>query len=67
MSTGVGKPAPWNFSSGLLARIPRDLLVLRVDDTGWSDWGTPEAIERTFAMQNRVPPWQIPLAACRTA
>jgi mannose-1-phosphate guanylyltransferase len=66
MSVGDGAPTSWNFSSGLLARIPHHLVVLRVDDTGWSDWGTPEAIERTFASQNRIPPWQIP-AVARTA
>jgi hypothetical protein len=29
----------------------------RADDLGWSDWGTPEAIERTFAAMGMVPPW----------
>jgi mannose-1-phosphate guanylyltransferase len=50
----------WNFSSDLLARITAHLLVVRAERTGWSDWGTPRAIERTFAQLNRVPPWQCP-------
>jgi mannose-1-phosphate guanylyltransferase len=48
---------PWNFSSDFLARIPSELAVLRADDMGWSDWGTPQEIERTFARLNRTPPW----------
>ena len=30
----------------------------RADDLGWSDWGTPEAIEESFAAMGVVPPWQ---------
>ena len=41
--------ARWNFSSDFLTRVPRHLAVLPVEDTAWSDWGTPEAIERTLA------------------
>jgi mannose-1-phosphate guanylyltransferase len=48
----------WNFSSEFLASIPRHLVVLRTAGTGWSDWGTPEAIARTFALLRRMPPWQ---------
>jgi mannose-1-phosphate guanylyltransferase len=59
MSAGDDSLGSWNFSRDLLARIAPHLAVLPVDDTGWSDWGTPEAIERTFAMQNRIPPWSI--------
>ena len=40
---------PWNFPSGFLACIPQHLLVVRVADSTWSDWGTPHAIARTFA------------------
>lgn len=47
----------WNFSRDFLAAIPQHLLVARADDLGWSDWGTPEAIERTFATLGLVPPW----------
>jgi mannose-1-phosphate guanylyltransferase len=48
----------WNFSSDLLAHIPDRLVTFRVDDTGWSDWGTEQAIERTFAALDQVPPWR---------
>lgn len=48
---------PWNFSRAFLERIPRELAVVRGDDLGWSDWGTPEAVERTFASLGIVPPW----------
>jgi mannose-1-phosphate guanylyltransferase len=44
-----GEVAPWNFSGDFLARIPRHLVVLRAERTGWSDWGTPQAIVRTLA------------------
>lgn len=47
----------WNFSNDFLAAVARELVVVRAERTGWSDWGTPHAIERTFAALNRVPPW----------
>jgi mannose-1-phosphate guanylyltransferase len=50
--------APWNFSRDFLAHIPEHLVVLRVDDVGWSDWGTPEAVERTLRALNIPLPWQ---------
>jgi hypothetical protein len=53
----------WNFSREFLARIPQHLVVARADDLGWSDWGTPEAIERTFATMGLVPPWRGPQLA----
>lgn len=49
---------PWNFSHEVLARIARELVVLRAENTGWSDWGTPEAIERTLSRLDVVPPWR---------
>ena len=48
----------WNFSRDFLARIPEHLVVVRGDDLGWSDWGTPDAVERTFARMGLVPPWR---------
>ena len=53
----------WNFSRDFLTRIPQHLVVTRADDLGWSDWGTPEAIERTFAGMGMVPPWRVPQRA----
>lgn len=47
----------WNFSNDFLATVARELVVVRAERTGWSDWGTPNAIERTFAALKRVPPW----------
>jgi len=49
---------PWNFSRGFLSHVPEHLVVTRADDLGWSDWGTPEAIERSFAAMGLVPPWK---------
>ncbi len=48
----------WNFSHDFLATVAPDLVVVRAENTGWSDWGTPSSIERTFASLNRVPPWR---------
>lgn len=60
--------APWNFSTRLLTRIPEHLLVLAVDDVGWSDWGTQEAIERTLLRFDVPPPWLIqPLGSTANA
>jgi len=53
----------WNFSHEFLSRIPEHLVVTRADDLGWSDWGTPEAIERSFAAIGMVPPWRGPAEA----
>jgi len=50
--------AAWNFSRDFLQRIPEHLLVTRGDHLGWSDWGTPEAIERTFEALGLRPPWR---------
>lgn len=53
----------WNFSRDVLAHISQHLLVVRGEGLGWSDWGTPEAVERTFAALGLVPSW----AAARRA
>lgn len=50
---------PWNASRDFLAHIPTALAVLQVDEVGWSDWGTPEAIERTFRDLDLAPPWAL--------
>jgi len=49
---------PWNFSTRVLARIPEHLIILKVDDVHWNDWGTRESVERTYRHLNLVPAWQ---------
>lgn len=48
---------PWNFSTQVLVRIPQHLVVLRVEDVHWSDWGTRESIEQTLKALNKNAPW----------
>jgi mannose-1-phosphate guanylyltransferase len=50
---------PWNFSRELLARIPQHLIVLKVENLSWSDWGTRQSVERTFRALNLVPSWNL--------
>ena len=50
---------PWNFSTKLLTRIPQHLVVFKVSNVLWSDWGTREAIERTYKALNLVPSWKL--------
>jgi mannose-1-phosphate guanylyltransferase len=50
--------ARWNFSSDFLTRVPQHLAVLPVDDVPWSDWGTPEAVERTLLGLEQALPWR---------
>ncbi len=50
---------PWNFSTKMLARIPQHLVVFKVANVLWSDWGTREAIERTYKALNLVPYWKL--------
>lgn len=51
----------WNFSTRVLTRIPKHIIMLEIDDVRWSDWGTRESIERTYRRLNRIPSWQAPL------
>jgi len=46
----------WNFSSDFLHHVAGHLMVLPVVGSSWSDWGTPQAIARTFAAERRLPP-----------
>jgi|WetSurMetagenome_2_1015567.scaffolds.fasta_scaffold74935_3 mannose-1-phosphate guanylyltransferase len=50
---------PWNFSTQVLSRIPQHLIVFRIANVSWSDWGTREAVERTYKALNIVPFWKI--------
>lgn len=48
---------PWNFSTHILTRIAEELIILEAPDIHWSDWGTREAIERTYRQMKLVPSW----------
>jgi len=50
---------PWNFSAKLLVRIPQHMVVVKIANVFWSDWGTREAIERTYTALNLVPSWKL--------
>ena len=63
LAAAYDRLAAWNFSRDFLARVPQHMMVARAGDLGWSDWGTPEAIERTLAALHVVPPWRAPLSA----
>jgi len=60
LATAYDRLDSWNFSRGFLARVPEHLVVTHADALGWSDWGTPDAIERSFAEIGVVPPWRYP-------
>jgi mannose-1-phosphate guanylyltransferase len=49
---------PWNLSRDFLAHVPQHLVVLRADDLGWNDLGTPESVERTLVELGRDVPWR---------
>jgi mannose-1-phosphate guanylyltransferase len=51
--------APWNFSTQVLARIPQHMIVFRVGNVSWSDWGTRESIERTYRTLKLAPSWKM--------
>jgi mannose-1-phosphate guanylyltransferase len=45
LATVYDRLQPCNVAHGFLARMPEHLSVTRASHVGWSDWGTPEAIE----------------------
>jgi mannose-1-phosphate guanylyltransferase len=45
----------WNLSTRMLSRIPHHLILIKIEDVHWSDWGTSESIERSFRALNM--PW----------
>jgi mannose-1-phosphate guanylyltransferase len=51
--------SPWNLSTRVLARIPQHLIVFKVGNVHWSDWGTRESIERTCRALNMAPSWTL--------
>jgi hypothetical protein len=52
-----------NFSSEVLERSADQLLVMRVRNVGWSDWGEPERVIGTLNNLGVQPQWLEALAA----
>jgi len=52
-----------NFSSEVLEKSADRLLVLRVGDVGWSDWGEPHRVLGTLSGLGVRPDWMQALAA----
>jgi len=50
----------WNLSTKVLTRIPQHLILIKVGDVCWSDWGTRESIERSFQALNIPWSWKVP-------
>lgn len=46
-----------NFSSQVLERAVDHLLVMRVGEVGWSDWGEPQRLIKTLAKLGIQPEW----------
>ena len=49
----------WNLSTRVLARIPQHLILIKVADVRWSDWGTRALVEKTYRTLNLAPSWNI--------
>jgi mannose-1-phosphate guanylyltransferase len=49
----------WNLSSKMLSHIPQHLILIKIEDVYWSDWGTCESIERSFTALNLPWHWNI--------
>lgn len=52
-----------NFSSEVLENSSDELLVMRVGDVGWCDWGEPERVVGTLANLGVQTEWMQALAA----
>ena len=52
-----------NFSSDVLERSADRLLVMRVGDVGWCDWGEPSRVVGTLTSLGMRMPWMEALAA----
>lgn len=52
-----------NFSSEVLEKCSDELLVMRVSDVGWSDWGEPERVIGTLNSIGVQPRWLQAIAA----
>ena len=54
---------PWNLSTQMLAHIPQHLIVFKVANVYWSDWGTRESVDRTYRRLNLAPYWDLSKSA----
>jgi mannose-1-phosphate guanylyltransferase len=54
---------PADFSRQVLSKSAERLVVLRLDDTGWSDLGKPERVMATLHRTGIMPSWTKALAA----
>lgn len=52
-----------NFSSEVLEKSPSELLVMRVGEVGWSDWGEPQRVMGTLKTLGVRMEWMQALAA----
>jgi mannose-1-phosphate guanylyltransferase len=52
-----------NFSTEVLERSASDLLVMRVGDVGWSDWGEPQRVMGTLTGLGINADWMSSIAA----
>ncbi len=52
-----------NFSSDVLERSAEELLVMRVGEVGWCDWGEPERVVGTLTNLGVHTEWMQALAA----
>lgn len=52
-----------NFSSGILEKATGKLMVMRVGDVGWCDWGEPHRVLGTLRNLGVQPAWAGALAA----
>lgn len=55
--------AETNFSSEVLEKCSGELLVMRVGDVGWCDWGEPERVIGTLNNLGLQPQWMQAMAA----
>lgn len=52
-----------NFSSEVLEKCSDELMVMRVSNVGWSDWGEPERVISTLNSIGVQPRWLQAVAA----
>ena len=57
VSEAYARMRPANFSREVLEREADALVVLRIRDVLWSDWGTPDRVVRTLRRIGMSPDW----------